>query len=247
MAEKRRILDVWVVDTNTVYREVPFTVVTDWIQQGRLLPDDKARPSGKGGWFRLAEIPAFAAFFPKPEPYRVEDEAEALERVEMDIPTRPRHDHEEDDPDMIPLIDVTLVLLVFFMMTAAVSAGLFSPIDTPPAKYQVATIESGTFWVGIDRDKKGEARYSLGQDEREIQPGGADLEPVRVALRKELAKVAGEVKVRIRADKTLPSAQVQVVMERLGQTERAINKERESEPGSARLKFRLEADVSEPQ
>jgi hypothetical protein len=44
MAEKRRFLDIWVVDTNTVYREVPFTVVTDWIQQGRLLVEDKGRP-----------------------------------------------------------------------------------------------------------------------------------------------------------------------------------------------------------
>ena len=40
MAEKRRFLDVWIVDSNTVYREVPFTVVADWVQQGRLLEDD---------------------------------------------------------------------------------------------------------------------------------------------------------------------------------------------------------------
>jgi biopolymer transport protein ExbD len=247
MAEKRRILDVWVVDTNTVYREVPFTVVTDWIQQGRLMPEDKARPAGKGGWFRLADIPAFAAFFPKPEPYRVEDEAEALERVELDLPTRTRPGDEEDDPDMIPLIDVTLVLLVFFMMTAAVSAGLFSPIDTPPAKYQLATIEMGSYWVGVERDKQGQPRYSLGKDEREIQPPGADLEPVRAALRKELAAVAGEVKVRVRADKEMPGERVQIVMERLDQLERAINQERAGEAAGARLKFRLEADVSEPQ
>ena len=40
---------------------------------------------------------------------------------------------------MIPLIDITLVLLIFFMMTAAVNAGLFSPIDTPPASERPAS------------------------------------------------------------------------------------------------------------
>ena len=37
MAEKRRFIDVWLVETNTVYKEVPFAVVTDWVQQGRVL------------------------------------------------------------------------------------------------------------------------------------------------------------------------------------------------------------------
>ena len=34
MADQRRFLDVWIVETNTVYQEVPFEVVTDWL--GRL-------------------------------------------------------------------------------------------------------------------------------------------------------------------------------------------------------------------
>ncbi len=50
MAEKRRYLDVWIVETNTVYREVPFEVVTDWVQQGRLLADDMLRrPAPRSG------------------------------------------------------------------------------------------------------------------------------------------------------------------------------------------------------
>ena len=39
MADKKRLLDVWIVGINMVYREVPFAVVTDWLQQGRLLVD----------------------------------------------------------------------------------------------------------------------------------------------------------------------------------------------------------------
>jgi biopolymer transport protein ExbD len=245
MAEKRRFLDVWVVDTNTVYREVPFTVVADWIQQGRLLAEDKARPSGKGGWFPLGDLPALAAFFPKPEPFRVEDKAEALEPVEFDFAPR-RHGEEEDDPDMIPLIDITLVLLIFFMMTAAVQAGLFSPIDTPPAKHQLLQIEQGMYWVGIDKDKQGELRYSLGKDDREIHKPGKGLEPVLDRLRDQLKDIGGEVRVRIRADKKLPHETVREVMERLGGLERSINAER-AKSNSTRLKFALSGEVSEPQ
>ena len=245
MAEKRRFLDVWVVDSNTVYREVPFTVVADWIQQGRLLAEDKARPSGKGGWFPLGDLPALAAFFPKPEPFRVEDKAEALEPVEFDFAPK-RHEEEADDPDMIPLIDITLVLLIFFMMTAAVQAGLFSPIDTPPARHQLATIEQGMYWVGIDKDKQGELRYSLGKDEREIHKPGKGLEPVLDRLRGELKDIGGEVRVRIRADKKLAADTVREVMERLGGLERSVNAER-AKSGSTRLKLALSGEVSEPQ
>ena len=131
MAEKKRFLDVWVLETNTVYREVPFTIVTDWIQQGRLVPDDKLRPSGTAEWFPLGGMPAFAAYLPRTEPYRVEDQAEALEPVHVDFSwARPKEDDDED-VDMIPLIDISLVLLIFFMMTASIRAGVFSNINTP--------------------------------------------------------------------------------------------------------------------
>ena len=50
MAAKRRFLDVWIVEGNTVYKEVPFDVVADWVQQGRLLDDDMLRPAGTSEW-----------------------------------------------------------------------------------------------------------------------------------------------------------------------------------------------------
>src|SRR4051794_19833943 len=118
MAEpQRRFYDVWIVESNTVYREVPYTVVTDWVQQGRLLDDDQLRPSGTQQWQRLGDQTSFAAFLPKVEPQRADDQAEMLEPVQVDFAWRPRTDDEDDDVDMIPLIDISLVLLIFFMMT----------------------------------------------------------------------------------------------------------------------------------
>src|SRR5438477_852521 len=132
MAEKRQ-LDVWILETKMVYREVPYTVVTDWVQQGRLLESDMVRTSGSEKWVPLVSLPDFAVYLPKPEPFRAEDKAEALEPVEVDFSWKRPAPEEEGDVDMIPLIDVSLVLLLFFMMTASVAATAL--VDTPEAHY----------------------------------------------------------------------------------------------------------------
>src|SRR4051794_16651008 len=112
MADAPQFLDVWIIESNTVYREVPFTVVCDWVQQGRLLEVDNVRRSGTADWKRIGDINAFAAFLPKLEPTRADDQAEALDRVEFEFDWKQKHaEHEDDEVDMIPLIDVSLVLL----------------------------------------------------------------------------------------------------------------------------------------
>src|SRR5437899_8240719 len=119
MSEKRRFLDVWIVESNTVYREVPCTVVTDWVQQGRLLEEDMLRPSGTADWFKVGESPSVSPYLPRLDPHRAEDQAEALEPVQVDFSWKHRPGDDDEDVDMIPLIDVSLVLLIFFIMTAA--------------------------------------------------------------------------------------------------------------------------------
>src|SRR4051794_22389013 len=119
MAAKRRFLDVWLVENNTVYREVPFAVVADWVQQSRLLPEDMLRPSGTAEWFKVGASPDFAPYVPRAQPHQVEDKAEALDPVHLDFGWKRRPEDEDDDVDMIPLIDVSLVLLIFFIMTTA--------------------------------------------------------------------------------------------------------------------------------
>jgi biopolymer transport protein ExbD len=157
MAEKRRFLDVWIIDSNTVYREVPFQVVTDWVQQGRLLENDMLRPSGTAEWFRVGGSPEFAPYLPRAEPYRVEDQAEALEPVELDFRWKKRHDEEDDDVDMIPLIDVSLVLLIFFMLTAS-SAGLAAFVPTPQADYGAISPNTEEVQLNINLEGTGDKR-----------------------------------------------------------------------------------------
>jgi biopolymer transport protein ExbD len=243
MPDNRRLMDVWIVETNAAYKAVPFETVANWLQQGRLLGEDRVRPAGTPTWFRIDAVSALAPYVPQAEPQRVEDQAEALEPVEADFNWRRGAGEEDDDPDMIPLIDISLVLLIFFMMTAAIQAGLFTPIDTPPALHQLTTIQEGTYWVGVDKDSSGQLRYTLGQDDRTLEQGGPDLAHVKQRLQKELAKVKGEVRINLRGDRKLPIEAIITVQRDLQQLEGQLN---EGRPLGDRLKLHVAGEVREP-
>jgi biopolymer transport protein ExbD len=203
VADKQAFYDVWIVETNAAYRKVPYTVVTDWIQQGRLLPNDKLRPSGVKEWSRLSELPSFTAFLPRAERHRAEDAAEAMEPVQSEIAWKRRPEDEDDDVDMIPLIDVSLVLLVFFIMTTAAVGGAVSTIRTPPAEHKLLAIDKNMLWVGIDRDGDGQLVYYLGQGDQQEAKNFRDkrilLQEIDDVLRGQRA-----INVRIKANLHLP-------------------------------------------
>ncbi len=210
MAEKKyKIFDAWIVETNTVYRDVPYTVISDWAQQGRLLEDDRVRPSGTEKWFTLGEIPAFAAFLPKAEPNRAEDEAEALEPVQLDFQWKSQREEADNDVDMIPLIDVSLVLLIFFMMTATVAA--IGDINTPEAEH-VALIAPQMYWIGVvpgqtNADGTPTYTYSLGKGEGTTLARFAN-QANQAALVDKLNEVLKDenrpAKIRVRGDHRIP-------------------------------------------
>jgi biopolymer transport protein ExbD len=204
MAEpQRRFLDVWIVESNTVYREVPYTVVTDWVQQGRLLDDDRLRPSGTQNWQRLGDNPSFAAFLPKIEPQRVEDQAEVLEPVEVDFAWRPRSDDDDDDVDMIPLIDISLVLLIFFMMTAAVG-GVSELIKAPPASHKLIHPIEDMVWIGIRPGEGGVQEYFVGEGEKPPSDAMSRDQAVAALVQKIEERQGRAAKLNIRADLATP-------------------------------------------
>lgn len=252
MTEKRRLLDLWLLDSNIIYRDVPFTVAADWLQQGRLLAEDKVRPAGGDQWRLISEVPALCVFLPRTEPLRAEDEAEALEPVEAEFAWTKGREVEDEEVDMIPLIDISLVLLIFFMMTAAVSSGVISPISTPPARYQLLALSKDMYWVGInsrgpnDQIEKGPDRqlapwYSLGKDTTRILEPQLALDRVIATLERELAEVRGEVRVRLRADQVLPIEVVRHATVELQKIEGRINARR----GSGTITLSVFGEVSE--
>jgi biopolymer transport protein ExbD len=215
-------MDVWIIESNTVYKEVPFMVVVDWIQQGRLLADDKLKPSGTAEWFRLGGLPEFAAYLPRPVPHRAEDQAEALEGVHGDFSwKRPKSD-EDEDVDMIPLIDVSLVLLVFFMMiSTGAAAGVFGNISTPAAIFGMKTDKE--YEIGIKAvDAANQDRFpnkEIGEDafyyfthkgERLLEEN--DQTVFLQKLAGELGRAPGQIEITLNADGRLKSKYVRKVM-----------------------------------
>jgi biopolymer transport protein ExbD len=223
MTEKRRFLDVWIVESNTVYREVPFTVVADWVQQGRLLEDDMLRPSGTADWFKVGESPSFSPYLPRAEPYRAEDQAEALEPVQVDFAWKRPHDEEDEDVDMIPLIDVSLVLLIFFMLTAT-GVGVAALIPTPEAESAGVTNNPETIVIGMNLTGEGDTVvYSLSEGTRPPEEGNRDLKTREELLQRLddlLAKRSGHTEVTINAHKAVKSGLIRQLTVELEQPAR---------------------------
>ena len=163
MARVKQSFDVWYVQADMVYKNVPYSVVTGWADQGRLAATDKVRKAGTDeAWLTIQKHPQIGDFlFRRGERSDTSSEnAEQVAPIEMDAhwPKSPADD--DDDVDMIPLIDISLVLLIFFMMTAAVSS--LSPTGVPEMKY-AATLEdnSNTITVIVDKRPNDEVSLSL--------------------------------------------------------------------------------------
>ena len=216
MPEKQRFLDVWIVESNTVYKEVPFNVITDWVQQGRLLEADQAKPSGAKDWQKLGDMGEFRAYFAVPEPFRPQDSAEALGAVSLDVPIKRSSEEEDDDVDMIPLIDVSLVLLVFFMLTAT-AVTVSTVIKTPQADYGLTTEDPKSLRIDIRKDDEGVVVYSLGVGQEQPGPDEKDLHNVSAVLDRlkvRLDRAAG-VDLVINADKDLKAKVARDLLVRL--------------------------------
>jgi biopolymer transport protein ExbD len=213
--QPKRFYDLWFVQANNVIKEVPFHVVTDWITQGRAVPDDRVKPSGTADWYPLGTVVAFQPYFPKPG--RLADDAyEAMAPVEMDIEWPKGAGVEDEDVDMIPLIDISLVLLIFFMMTTTVAA--ISRISVPDMTNAV-TIESNPGVLRIDMDwKDGKVVYGLGVGTAAPVPEDDNLSSdVELSVRMDdrLKNVTIPPKVRIAAHGDIPYYLVEEVMKGL--------------------------------
>lgn len=160
MAAKPSAFDVWLIAVDTVYKGVPFSVVSGWAVQGRLARTDKLRTAGQDGpWTLVAQHPLIAPylFTPTAQPTSPEAAVPPLDPLEDDDFPRTPHD-DDDDVDMIPLIDISLVLLIFFMMTSAVSS--MSPVDVPGLKH-AGKLSADAWVIQAQRTPNGEILYGL--------------------------------------------------------------------------------------
>jgi hypothetical protein len=208
--------DVWFVAADTVYRGVPYGVLTGWAEQGRVSAGDKVRPAGtEQPWSRVGDHPLLADFLFRPRPTAAAaDAAEQLQPVEMDLGKR--YEDHDDDVDMIPLIDISLVLLIFFMMTTAVAA--LSPVNVPEMRY-ASELGKDADAITIHIDKRGEDEvfFAIRVGDR-LAPEDNNLATPEEMLRRldvRLAEAQRPPEVRVACHRDLPRSWVRDVAREL--------------------------------
>jgi biopolymer transport protein ExbD len=211
MANTQAFYDVWLMGQNLVYKEVPFHVITDWIQQSRLTPEDQLKPTGTPNWGKIKDSPLFMAYVSRPQPAAVEEHV-VTEPIDLDFDYKRKHEDEDDDVDMIPLIDISLVLLIFFMMTASVAT--ISKILVPDV-YNGAKPESGDDNLTIEIDlNNGDPIYGLAIGKTNASGELANLseEGLFQQIDERIKNVTKLVNISIAAHKDLTYEQVERVM-----------------------------------
>ncbi len=163
-------------------------------------------------------MPLFEAYLPKPELQRVGDVAEALEPIELDFNWKRHADDEDDDVDMIPLIDISLVLLIFFMMTTTVAS--ISRIQVPTME-NATKIDTAKDILRIDIDMvDGKPAYAFAKGTAAPAAADANLpDEVRLFVPFDTSLVAysSPPKVRVAAHGELPYEVVERIMNLLDQ------------------------------
>jgi len=210
--------DVWLSDQNTVYTGVPYSVVCDWIVDGRLLPQDRGRPAGASGavWTPLPRYEWFSPYFAaQAAPSGSDDVAEAHEAVELGF--RRKHEEEEGEVDLVPLIDISMVLLIFFTMMRLMNAAQGAAqsraaIPTPEAENGYVVEKADMITIGLNIDEKSQGlQYFI--NEEPVQPNTE--EQMLYQLRLLLEKRPGEPRVILRAHEALPTSTVKHILARL--------------------------------
>jgi biopolymer transport protein ExbD len=215
VAKPPKAFDVWFVVANTVYRQVPYQVVADWTQQGRLGAADMLRAAGgTDPWKKLAEWELFADYISQPPPTAVEGGPQA---VPVELPEHEgaefrtgRHEEDDDDVDMIPLIDISMVLLVFFIIISA--TGALSPVDVPDMRYAgELTNDPDAITMNVEKASADTVIYSVRVGKLAPKPEYSRLpnpEAAITALDALLVGLTRPPEIRIACAKDLPSERV---------------------------------------
>ena len=207
-----RTWDVWNLARQEVYKGVPFDVVTDWVGTERLAASDKIKPSAGELWTVIGEHPHFRSYIPVVVS-RSNDAAEALEPLEMEF-HYPRPPENDDEVDMIPLIDISMVLLIFFMMSS--SSSQMSRVDVPETE-NAPQIDNNPDTISLEMqlEKVGaDPKFGINGGRKPFE-SAKDLDDMMDKLDLRIKDITGAAHVRIAAAGDLSWDVVEKVMKKL--------------------------------
>jgi biopolymer transport protein ExbD len=210
----RRNMELKVVSLNRVYRPVPFDKLVQLATQGRLSPQDLVRPVGTETWYPVSEVPALAASLPQPVFARTAAEGGPvvdLEGAARDrwIPRPSALRAEEPAMDMAPMIDVTFLLLIFFMLSNSMANP--TPMDVPAAVHGRGVTLEGQQQILLDQ----EGSYYLGNVASE-ENRAESLEALIEEVQGNADASSATLDVIINAHKKLSYVRIRELVEQLG-------------------------------
>ena len=181
---------------------------------------DQLRPAGTGeAWKKVGDWPLFADYLAPAAVGTSPDGApvELPEPVEAEHHGKKHREAEDDEVDMIPLIDISMVLLVFFIIVSA--TGALSPVDVPDMKYGgVLTNDPEAITITIQKAGPDEVYYAVRVGKTAPKAEYARLpnpEKALDALDTMLARSTRPPHVMIACEKDLPSERVIEVQKEL--------------------------------
>ena len=212
-----RTVDLWSVAANKVFAGVPFDVAVDWLGVARVGPDDKVRVSENSPWVRLADSEWFAPYLLAPIGDEFVQEDPSL--IELELPSPRVREAEDDDVDMIPLIDISMVLLIFFMMTSVAAA--ISRVAVPETENaEVVSADKNLIRFDVDRDADGQPLFAVAIGTENPTPENDHLRGVAEAMERfdeKLKTLNGPASVRIAAHGDLMFEDVEKLIREIDQ------------------------------
>lgn len=214
------LLDVKIAKTGRVYERVPLDKLRRWVAERRVLPDDLVRPVGATRWMRVATAPELAPsgaagpaqpppVTPKPPTQPAAGDTGDI-GIAVPAKTRPRRRFrllEDTTMDMMPMIDVTFQLLIFFMFANQLANP--NPIEVPEARYGRGIMPDGKQAILVDD----QGRYYLGESTK--PENIAPLEQVIRVVADNASSSNAPLDVVISAHKASRHDQVRALMEKL--------------------------------
>jgi len=209
-------LELKIVSLDRVYGPVSLEQLVRLAAEGRVCAQDLVRKAGAQTWHRVADVPAIAASLPQ-EPIR-KSLAAGSDSVDLGldadsgrITPRPRQ-QDEATMEMAPMIDVTFLLLIFFMLTNSLANP--SPMDVPKAMHGRGVTLEGQQLILID----GQGKYYLGDNAAQDNLVES-LDSLVVEVQNNASSSEAALDVIVSAHIQAKYSQIREMVERLGQLE----------------------------
>ncbi|BBM88264.1 ExbD/TolR family protein [Candidatus Uabimicrobium amorphum] len=133
-------------DSGKVYKDLDLGTLKTWILEARIEADDYVANSETKKWAKASSLKILQSYF---APSATGSDVISSRDLRFGWNTE---DEESTNVDLTPMIDVTFLLLIFFMVTATFAVHEIANIKVPKAKNTKKSPDKKTT-VSVDKDK----------------------------------------------------------------------------------------------